>query len=127
MMPSDLQLWGVDEIQAGAITIAGQIACSDSGRWGVQREFNRRLLKKFNELGVKLASSSHYVVLSREAESAAGSAEADKTLAAAMTEEPEDGDSATSEHASPPPNTLGHTEYRHCQPNQAPPAFVPPC
>jgi small-conductance mechanosensitive channel len=110
MMRSDLQLWGVDEIQAGAITIAGQIACSDSGRWGVQREFNRRLIKKFNELGIKLASSAQYVVLS-QAGDAPAIAEVDETLrAAAMTEAPEEGDSATSVRASPPPSALGHTE-----------------
>jgi small-conductance mechanosensitive channel len=110
MMRSDLQLWGVDEIQAGAITIAGQIACSDSGRWGVQREFNRRLIKKFNELGIKLASSAQYVVLSQAGDVPAV-AEVDETLrAAAMTEAPEEGDSATSVRASPPPSALGHTE-----------------
>jgi small-conductance mechanosensitive channel len=65
MMRSDLQLWGVDEVQAGVMTIAGQIVCSDTGRWGVQREFNRRLLKRFTELGIKLANPSQYVVLAQ--------------------------------------------------------------
>ncbi|HVI92200.1 MAG TPA: hypothetical protein VM659_28170, partial [Dongiaceae bacterium] len=65
MMRSDLQLWGVDDVQPGAVTLAGQIVCSDAGRWGVQREFNRRMAKRFSELGIKLAAPSQYLVLAR--------------------------------------------------------------
>jgi len=43
MMLSDLQLWGVDKVDGAAVTIAGQVVCTDSGRWAVQREFNRRM------------------------------------------------------------------------------------
>jgi small-conductance mechanosensitive channel len=110
MMRSDLQLWGVDEVQAGAITIAGQIVCSDSGRWGVQREFNRRLLKKFNELGIKLANPAQYVVLAQQAGEPVAAEHDESVLAAAMTDAPETEDSATSVRNSPPPSALGHTE-----------------
>jgi small-conductance mechanosensitive channel len=115
MMRSDLQLWGVDEVQAGVITIAGQIVCSDTGRWGVQREFNRRLLKRFAELGIKLAGPAHYVVLANGGEATAEStdSETEEAAEAAMTEAPEKGDvakSATSVRNSPPPSALGHTE-----------------
>ena len=54
-MISDLQLWGVDKVEAGGVTIVGQIVCTDAGRWGVQREFNRRLQRRFAELGIRLA------------------------------------------------------------------------
>jgi small-conductance mechanosensitive channel len=53
-MQSDLQLWGVDKVDAAMTTIAGQIVCTDSGRWGVQREFNRRLKKRFEREGIAL-------------------------------------------------------------------------
>jgi small-conductance mechanosensitive channel len=56
MMRSDLQLWGVDKVDAGVVTIAGQIVCTDSGRWAVQREFNRRLMIRFKELGIRIAT-----------------------------------------------------------------------
>jgi small-conductance mechanosensitive channel len=54
MMLSDLQLWGVDSVDGARVTIAGQIVCTDSGRWAVQREFNRRLKRRFQELGIHM-------------------------------------------------------------------------
>jgi small-conductance mechanosensitive channel len=54
-MQSDLQLWGVDKVDGSMITIAGQIVCTDASRWGVQREFNRRMKLCFEHEGVKLA------------------------------------------------------------------------
>jgi len=54
-MQSDLQLWGVDKVDGSMITISGQIVCTDAGRWGVQREFNRRMKLRFEQEGVKLA------------------------------------------------------------------------
>jgi small-conductance mechanosensitive channel len=56
MMRSDLQLWGVDKVDAGVVTIAGQIVCTDSGRWAVQREFNRRMMIRFKEQGLRIAT-----------------------------------------------------------------------
>jgi moderate conductance mechanosensitive channel len=53
-MLSDLQLWGVDRLDGASVTIAGQVVCTDSGRWNVQREFNRRMKKRFEELGIQL-------------------------------------------------------------------------
>ncbi len=53
-MLSDLQLWGVDKVDGASATIAGQVVCTDSGRWNVQREFNRRMKKRFDELGIQL-------------------------------------------------------------------------
>jgi small-conductance mechanosensitive channel len=53
-MLSDLQVWGVDKVDGGGVTIAGQVVCTDSGRWSVQREFNRRMKKRFEELGIEI-------------------------------------------------------------------------
>jgi moderate conductance mechanosensitive channel len=53
-MLSDLQLWGVDKVDGAGVTIAGQIVCVDRDRWPVQREFNRRVKKRFEEEGVEL-------------------------------------------------------------------------
>jgi small-conductance mechanosensitive channel len=49
----DLQLW-VDSVRALGVTLAGTISCTDAGRWPVQREFNRRLQKRFKELEIDL-------------------------------------------------------------------------
>jgi small-conductance mechanosensitive channel len=56
MMRSDFQLWGVDKVDAGVVTIVGQIVCTDSGRWAVQREFNRRMNIRFKQLGIRVAT-----------------------------------------------------------------------
>jgi small-conductance mechanosensitive channel len=53
-MLSDLQLWGVDKVDGAGVTIDGQVVCTDSGRWSVQREFNRRMKMRFQELGIRL-------------------------------------------------------------------------
>ena len=56
LMLGDLKLLGVDAVKATGVTITGEIPCTASGRWGVQREFNRRLQKRFQELGIALSS-----------------------------------------------------------------------
>ena len=62
---SPLALWGVDKVDGAQVTITGQIACTDSGRWGVQREFNRRMKIRFQELGIQIANSNTETVLMR--------------------------------------------------------------
>ncbi len=62
-MLSDLQLWGVDKLDGAGATITGQIVCIDTGRWPVQREFNRRLKKRFQEAGVEIYNPARTVVV----------------------------------------------------------------
>lgn len=52
---ADLEVWGVDAIDGSMFTLAGQIRCSSKGRWGVQRETNRRILERFRELNIRIA------------------------------------------------------------------------
>ncbi len=54
MMLSDLQLWGVDKVDGAGVTITGQVVCTDQGRWPVQREFNRRMKRRFQNLGIRI-------------------------------------------------------------------------
>ena len=54
-MRGDLDLWGVDKVDGATVTIVGQIECTNSGRWPVQREFNRRMKIRFQKLGVDIA------------------------------------------------------------------------
>ncbi len=51
----DLAVWGVDSVDGSMVTLAGQMRCVDKGRWGVQREFNRRIFERFRELGIHIA------------------------------------------------------------------------
>jgi len=53
-MLSDLQFWGVDKIDGASVTLTGQIVCTDAGRWPVQREFNRRVKIRFQEIGITI-------------------------------------------------------------------------
>ncbi len=63
-MLSDFQLWGVDKVDGAAVTIAGQVVCTDSGRWPVQREFNRRMKRRFQELGIRIFNPMQTIALS---------------------------------------------------------------
>jgi small-conductance mechanosensitive channel len=63
MMLSDLQLWGVDKVDGASVTIAGQVVCTDSGRWAVQREFNRRMKRRFQELGIRIFNPVQTIAL----------------------------------------------------------------
>jgi small-conductance mechanosensitive channel len=65
-MLSDLQLWGVDKLDGASVTIAGQVVCTDSGRWSVQREFNRRMKRRFAELGIQLYNPVERMVTVRQ-------------------------------------------------------------
>jgi hypothetical protein len=38
------------------VTVTGQIVCTDTGRWPVQREFNRRLKLRFDAEKITLAA-----------------------------------------------------------------------
>ena len=60
----DLELWGVDKVDGSMASIVGQIRCTDSGRWPVQREFNRRMKKRqFQECGIEIAFSSQTILM----------------------------------------------------------------
>jgi small-conductance mechanosensitive channel len=63
LMRSDLELWGVDKVDGSMATLVGQIRCTDSGRWGVQREFNRRMKMRLQEEGIVIASPNQTVVM----------------------------------------------------------------
>jgi moderate conductance mechanosensitive channel len=63
MIRGDLDLWGVDKVDASMATIVGQIECTDVGRWPVQREFYRRMKRRFQELGIEIARPSQTTVV----------------------------------------------------------------
>lgn len=53
---NDLSVLGVEQINGSMATLAAQIRTTDKGRATVQREFNRRVLQRFKERGIKLAA-----------------------------------------------------------------------
>ena len=52
---ADMEIWGVDAVDGSMVTLAGQMRCTDKGRWGVQRAINRRVLERFRQLGIAIA------------------------------------------------------------------------
>jgi small-conductance mechanosensitive channel len=97
MMRSDLQLWGVDRVDAGTVTVVGQIVCTDGGRWGVQREFNRRMNIRFKELGIQIATPTQTVIQKAAPDRV-------KPMSRDDSETP-----PQTLHESPPPSALGNT------------------
>ncbi|WP_175112269.1 mechanosensitive ion channel family protein, partial [Paraburkholderia solisilvae] len=59
---SDFAYWGVDAVDGASLTLSGQVQCRDSARWGVQREFNRRIFERFNERGIAIANPQRSVL-----------------------------------------------------------------
>jgi moderate conductance mechanosensitive channel len=63
MIRGELELWGVDRVDGAMASIVGQIRCTDAGRWPVQREFNRRMKRRFQECGIEIAAPSQTILM----------------------------------------------------------------
>jgi small-conductance mechanosensitive channel len=50
----DLEVWGLDQLGDSSVVIKCRIMCTPFGRWSVTREFNRRMKKRFDELGIEI-------------------------------------------------------------------------
>ncbi|WP_048859706.1 mechanosensitive ion channel family protein, partial [Acidisphaera rubrifaciens] len=50
----DLEVWGLDDLGDSAVVIKCRIMCTRFGRWSVMREFNRRMKRRFDELGIEM-------------------------------------------------------------------------
>jgi hypothetical protein len=92
---NDFEYWGVDLVDGAMISLSGQMRARDSGRWGVQREFNRRMLKRFRELGIRVADNQRRIIEETPAQVSA-QAPAHETAAA--------GEIAAAQNPSAPPH-----------------------
>ncbi|KRR16848.1 small-conductance mechanosensitive channel [Bradyrhizobium lablabi] len=63
LIRGDLELWGVDKVDGSMASIVGQIRCTDAGRWPVQREFNRRMKRRFQERGIEIAPGGQTILM----------------------------------------------------------------
>ncbi|MCA8017064.1 mechanosensitive ion channel domain-containing protein [Burkholderia metallica] len=69
---SDFSYWGIDQVDGAAIALAGQMQCTDSTRWSVQREFNRRIAETFRERGIRIANPQRSVIAYADGSRAGG-------------------------------------------------------
>lgn len=105
LMLSDLQLWGVDKVDAAAVTLVGQIVCTDSGRWGVQRDYNRRLKERFQAEGIEIANLSQTVIVQTPRDQGEAAA---RTAAENAKAGDADNGTPASRITSPPPAALSN-------------------
>lgn len=54
LITDDIQIWGVDSLGDSSVTVRGVLPTTTGGRWPVQREFNRRMKKCFDERGITI-------------------------------------------------------------------------
>ncbi|MBR8209723.1 mechanosensitive ion channel [Burkholderia cenocepacia] len=85
---SDFSYWGIDQVDGAALALAGQMQCTDSARWGVQREFNRRIAETFRERGIRIANPQRSVVAYADGSRPVGSEENDPRPDTRNTAEP---------------------------------------
>ncbi|WP_322081620.1 mechanosensitive ion channel family protein [Burkholderia sp. BCC1972] len=76
---SDFSYWGIDQVDGAALALAGQMQCTDSTRWSVQREFNRRIAETFRERGIRIANPQRSVVAYADGSRPTGIGEGDNT------------------------------------------------
>ena len=54
MMRDDLQIFGLDQFGASALTITGQIRTGPGQHWAVRREFYARVKQRFEAEGIEM-------------------------------------------------------------------------
>ncbi|MFL9865299.1 mechanosensitive ion channel [Paraburkholderia fungorum] len=114
---SDFSFWGVDGVDGSAVTLAGQIQCRDSARWGVQREFNRRILDQFSARGIAIANPQRHL-LTWDPESAPATVES--------TGGPNDAGNDPAKAATPSTPTADAAQKAAAGKPDAPPEDQPP-
>jgi small-conductance mechanosensitive channel len=117
---SDFAYWGIDSVDGSAITMSGQIQCRDSGRWGVQREFNRRVAELFQARGIQIANPQRTVFVQSGAEVPGGTAD-DGAPRAGTPEGPGAADAADTAEAPNTSDTADASAQSARRPNAAKP------
>ncbi|AWK87761.1 mechanosensitive ion channel domain-containing protein [Azospirillum thermophilum] len=73
-----LEVLGVDKLADSGFSILAQFRTRPTRQWGVTREFNRRMKKRFDELGISIPKPSMQLVV--------GSSSQDRALAEALSQ-----------------------------------------
>ena len=62
-LPDPIEVFGVDKFDGEQVVIRGRLKTIPGKQWAAGREFNHRLKKKFDELGVTMPTSSTTLIL----------------------------------------------------------------
>lgn len=65
LVQDELEVWGLDQFGNSSVVIACRIRTGPSQRWAVGREFNRRMKRRFEELGIEMPYPTQKLVLDR--------------------------------------------------------------
>ena len=63
MIRDDLEVWGLDQFAASSVVVVCRLRTGPAQRWAVMREFNRRMKKRFDELGIEMPFPHQKLVL----------------------------------------------------------------
>jgi small conductance mechanosensitive channel len=53
-----IEVFGIDKFAGGAVVIGGRFKTLPGKQWAVGREFNRRVKKRFDDMGIALPDST---------------------------------------------------------------------
>jgi len=62
----DIEILGIERFEAASVILRARIKTQPSRQWAVGREFNRRIKRRFDELGIAFPSSETVLRLARE-------------------------------------------------------------
>jgi len=54
LIRADIDIWGVEKLADSGVVIRARVKTEPSARWNVGREFNRRIKRRFDELGIEM-------------------------------------------------------------------------
>jgi moderate conductance mechanosensitive channel len=69
-MLAPIEVWGVDGFSPDGVVLKGAIRCRPLQQWGVGREFNRRLKRRFDEEGIVLFRPKQVIEIAGESRDA---------------------------------------------------------
>jgi small conductance mechanosensitive channel len=64
----DIDVWGVERLADSGVVIRARVKTEPAQRWAVGREFNRRIKRRFGELGIEIPYPHQKLVVEREGE-----------------------------------------------------------
>jgi small conductance mechanosensitive channel len=65
LIRDDIDVWGVEKLADSGLLIRARVKTEPSARWSVGREFNRRIIQRFDERGIQIPRPQPMVMVER--------------------------------------------------------------